>query len=187
MSSRKKKTIIIYLVSFLVSVAFISTSIYKGKNDIDYILKSESYSYLPKEAQNYIKEVYEETGELILTEKNKEENIPYLNPQYVNYLQLSEEKKSNVSLIPNPYSIDYIFAGNGNSSLEFPESYNLENVDGKNYTSPMYNQGSLGTCWAFATIENAESHLMIKKTNHETAIQHDFQLGSWIMRLVQME
>ena len=53
----------------------------------------KSYSYLPEEAKEYIKEKYEETGEVILTEKNKEKNKLYLNPQYVKYLTYSEEEK----------------------------------------------------------------------------------------------
>ncbi len=146
---------------FVSLIGVFSFITFNNSNKIERILKTESYAYLPKAAQNYIKEVYEETGEILLTEKNKEVNEPYLNPNYVTYLQLSDEKKENVSIIPNPYTVDYVFA-KGSASQEFPSVYNLENVDGKNYTSPMYDQGSLGTCWAFATIENAESHLMIK-------------------------
>lgn len=163
MKLKKNKIIVGFIVFSLVLVLLYGIVLYKEKNDIDNILKTKHYSYLPKEAQNYIKEVYEKTGELILTESNKVVNEPYLNPRYVSYLQLSNEQKQNVSLIPNLYSVDYVFAGSDSSNQEFPSSYNLENVDGKNYTSPMYNQGHLGTCWAFATIENAESHLMLQK------------------------
>jgi oligoendopeptidase F len=63
------------------------------KTKIDKVLETSSYSYLPKEAKNFIKEVYEETGEVILTEKNKKSNAPYLNSQYVSYLALSDEEK----------------------------------------------------------------------------------------------
>ena len=105
---------------------------YDYSNNIDRLLKTNEYSYLPVEAKNFINEVYEETGEVVLTEKNKEENVPYLNPQYVTYLQLSDEEKANISLIPNPYKIDYVFS-DISSDQEFPSSYNLENVDGKNY------------------------------------------------------
>lgn len=163
MKLKNKKRIFLIVACMLVIGGEINFINFNRTSKIERILKTESYAYLPKAAQNYIKEVYEETGEVILTEKNKEENVPYLNPKYVSYLQLSSEQKKIVSLIPNPYSVDYVFASSGSSSQGFPRSYNLENVDGKNYTSPMYNQGNLGTCWAFATIENAESHLMIKK------------------------
>ena len=151
--------LIVILPIIVIGLVLYKTNIYD--KDIDRVLKTDAYNYLNSNALNYIKKVYEETGEIILTEKNKKENTPYLNPQYVTYLQLSNKQKESVSIIPTPYSVDYVFLGE-NSGKEFPKSYNLENVDGKNYTSPMYNQGSLGTCWAFATIENAESHLMIK-------------------------
>lgn len=163
---KKIEKILILLIIFIISIVsfgLISNISSSSKiNKIDKILESKDYSYLPKEAKNYIKKVYEETGEVILTEKNKKENEPYLNPLFANYLSLSDEQKGDVSLIPNPYNVDYVLTKSSNS-YEFSESYNLENVDGKNYTSPMYDQGELGTCWAFATIENAESNLMIKK------------------------
>ena len=47
-------TFIILLVAF---VGFLSISNHK----IDIILKTSDYSYLPKEAKNYIKNVYEKT------------------------------------------------------------------------------------------------------------------------------
>ena len=160
--SKKKSVFLILFSLLLVFTIFIVKDNFKSSGKIDKILKSEPYSYLSKAAQAYVKDVYEKTGEIILTEKNKKENVPYLNPQYAAYLQLSNEQKKNISLIPNTYNVDYTFTSEG-SSEELPKTYNLENVDGKNYTSPMYNQGRLGTCWAFATVENAESHLMIKK------------------------
>ena len=171
---KRSKKVVFKVVFLLVFISLSSLFIYKNFNkkdiDIDKILRSESYSYLPKEAKNYIEDVYKETGEIILTEKNKEVNKPYLNPQYVAYLQLSDEKRANVSLLPNPYSVDYLFASTSASySQEYPKTYNLENIDGKNYTSPMYDQGNLGTCWAFAIVENAESHLMIKKNEPRNA------------------
>lgn len=175
---KKKQLALIGVVVLTLTVAgcfLLQGKLLKGKEEyINIVLKTKSYAYLPKAAQNYIKKVYEETGEVILTEKNKEENLPYLNPQYVTYLQLSNEQKKSVSLIPTPYSVDYVFSGES-SSQEFPKSYNLENVDGKNYTSPMYDQGGLGVCWAFATIENAESHLMIK--NNEPQNENSTQFS----------
>ena len=151
--------LIVLVLSIVVSGRVIN---YYSKSKIERVLESSSYDYLPKAAQNYIKDVYEETGEVLLTEENKEVNKPYLNPKYVTYLQLSDEEKESVSIIPNPYTVDYVF-GKESSNQEFPSAYNLENINGNNYTSPMYNQGDLGTCWAFATVQNAESHLMIKK------------------------
>ena len=160
----KRRYVILSGFIFVITLMLVAGIFKKnnGKEYINNVLKQEAYAYLPVEAKDYIKDIYNETGEVILTEKNKEENVPYLNPKYVVYLQLSNKKKKEVSLIPEPYSVDYTFS-NESTSEEFPKTYNLENVNGNNYTSPMYNQGGLGTCWAFATIENAESYLMVKK------------------------
>ena len=69
----KKK---ILLITFTILVICLSLFGYHNltKKDIHKILEKKEYSYLPKEAKNYIEKVYEETGEVPLTEKNKEEN-----------------------------------------------------------------------------------------------------------------
>ena len=100
------KGLFFVLISLLVSVdvyaldnnPFNSTSY----DNIDMILNTEDYSYLPNEAKEYIKTIYNETGEVLLTEKNKEEGKPYLNPKYVVYLTLNEEEKENVGSVPEP-------------------------------------------------------------------------------------
>ena len=74
---------------------------------IDKVLESEEYSYLPDEAKEYVKDAFEATGKVIPTEKNKKDNQAYLNPSYINYLQLSSAERNNVSDIPDPYTIDY--------------------------------------------------------------------------------
>lgn len=165
MKLKKKNKYFLIVVAFVLVIGGLFGFISLNKtNKIERVLKTEYYAYLPKAAQDYIKEVYEETGEVLLTEKNKKENTLYLNPNYVTYLQLSDEEKENVSVLPNPYTVDYTFSSaNDSANQNFPKSYNLENVNGNNYTSPMYDQGNLGTCWAFAMVENAESYLMIKK------------------------
>ena len=165
----KKKNRIFLMVTCVLVIGGLFGFINLNKtNKIERVLKTEYYAYLPKAAQNYIKDVYEETGEVLLTEKNKEVNEPYLNPNYVTYLQLSDEEKEDVSIIPNPYTVDYVFTKES-PSQQFPSVYNLENVNGNNYASEIYDQGNLGTGWAFATLQNAESHLMIKKNEPRNA------------------
>ena len=150
-------SVVLFLFVFITSI---TVSNFLFKTDIDKVLKTISYSYLPKEAKNYIKKVYEESGEIILTEKNKKENLPYLNPKYVVYLSLSDEEKKEVYDIPESYTIDYVYEGN--SSSIFPSKYDLRNVNRNNYITPMQNQGNLGLCWSFSTIEQIESYLMLK-------------------------
>lgn len=162
-----KKKIIIILISILaVGISFYSASILLSKKsdtkiDINKILKEKDYSYLPKEAKEYIESVYKTKGTLLLTEKNKKKNEPYLNPRYVNYLTSSLSEKENTELIPNPTLIERSNYGSVPTE-ELPSKFDLRNVDGKNYVTPVENQGKLDLCWAFASLSQAESYLLVK-------------------------
>lgn len=153
-----KKLVLSVVVVFFV---FIGSFLFiKWFNDtkIDRVLGSESYSYLPKAAKNYIKEVYEETGEIVLTEKNKQANMPYLNSRYVEYLGMSDEEKENIGYVPEVYVFDYDDSKTYGASL--PSSFNLTNYNGESYVSNTTDQGSLGVCWAISAVENVETLLM---------------------------
>ncbi len=159
----KKKTVFLILLGLGLTFTLLFTikDNFKPYSKIEKILKSEAYSYLSPEAKNYIKEVYENSGELILTEKNKKKNEPYLNPKYALYLSLSKEEKKETNLIPSVYVIDFSPSSNYKES-KYPATYNISNINNESYITPMKNQGALGLCWSFATIEQAESLLMIK-------------------------
>ncbi len=104
---RKNLKKLLLIIPIIVLIGIGTIIVFKPKSEIEKVLKTEEYSYLPKAAKNYIERAYKETGEIILTEKNKEENKPYLNPEYIEYLELSEQEKNNVSLIPDSYTIDF--------------------------------------------------------------------------------
>ncbi len=160
----KKNLKIIPIVVLIVVLALMATNNQSPKNkNIQKVLKTEAYSYLSKEAKEYIEEVYQETGTIVSTEKNKEENVPYLNPKYVSYLSLSEEEKEQVEEIPQVYAID--FPSEGSNEI-LPTTYDLRNVNGKNFVSPIRNQDTLDLCWSFTTAEQLESYLMVK--NNQT-------------------
>ena len=151
---------ILFLLVFIVIGTIGGMFLYKNKKDIyvNTILSTSSYSYLPNEAKEYIKEVYEKTGEVILTEKNKKENTPYLNPQYVNYITLSDEDKNSFGDIPMSMIVDYSSRIKKRGVL--PSSYDLRDDNGNNYVTPVRDQGQLGICWAFASAGIAESYLL---------------------------
>lgn len=159
-------TIILLTILMITGSAFTKNNNLE-KINIDEILSKKYYTYLPQEAQEYVKETYEKTGDLILTEKNKKENSPYLNPEYIDYLTLSEEEKKEIDSIPESIIVDYEEPITKQET--YPAKYNLSKVDTNNdgvadanYTTPMKNQADLGICWAMTTIENAETLLMLK-------------------------
>ena len=74
-----KKKVILFSSLFLCILLLIGVVINGNKEtNISSILKTEYYSYLPIDAKEYITQVYEETGKVILTEANKKVNEPYL-------------------------------------------------------------------------------------------------------------
>ena len=170
-----KKSIVpvLTLLVVIITIPILFIVNLKEESTIDTVLSNEYYSYLPVEAKDYIKDVYEETGTIIYTEKNKKRNVPYLNPTYVEYLTLEESEKQNVGLIPNPYVLEYI-PNEASLEIELPSSYDLRNVNGKNFLTPLKNQKSLGICWSIASLEQAESYLMVKSNKSYTSSSQRF-------------
>ncbi len=155
-------SLILIIVTLIGTQFFLSNSISKNINEI---FKTESYSYLPQEAQDYIEQVYSETGEILLTEKNKQKNEYYLNPEYVAYL--ADENKDAYELIPDELITDYVYSNIETATL--PTNFDLRNVNGNNYLTPIKNQGAFGLCWSFASIELAESYDLIKNNKSYTS------------------
>lgn len=161
MRSRVKKITLIFCIVLIVGVLTLFK--YLNSNKIERILKSESYNYLPLEAKKYIEDVYNKTGKILLTEKNKVDEEPYLNPDYVEYLKSGQS--SEYGHIPEIYIIDHLYKddvltkqGDSNEKLSL-SYYNLRD-DG--YITNVYDQGSEGLCWAFSSVTSLESHLAIK-------------------------
>ena len=51
-----------------------------------------------------------------------------------------------------------------------PEEFDWRNVDGKDYLSPIRNQGNCGSCYAFATMAMFESRVRILTNNTKTPV-----------------
>ena len=157
---RKSGHSLVIAFFLLLSVGIIMHFNTSSKESISKVLKTDAYSYLSSEAKEYVKQVYEETGNIILTEKNQEENTPYLNPKYVAYLSASEEEKKEYDNVPVPYILPYQILDEDKAN--YPSKYDLRSISNNSYITPIKDQGNLNLCWDFTAIEQIESYLMVK-------------------------
>lgn len=157
---KRKSKIFLFCLSFFIIFCFILNYKKSSKESIREIFDEDAYSYLSPVVLEYIEDAYDETGEVILTEKNKKENEPYLNPLYIKYLEMSDEEKENVLYVPDKYIVDFNPSISYSSNANLPTKYDLRNVDGKSYISSIKDQGDTEICWAFAAVENVETLLM---------------------------
>ncbi len=155
------KKILICLVGFLIifTITFLVLNNKNNNKSPDDIFATEEYMYLPKEAYNYVVNYYNETGIILRTEKNKEENVPYLNPEYIDYLD-NGSKASESGYIPEVTitDVDYLKVKLGSTAL--PSKYDSRNVDGKSYVTSVKNQSGHGLCWAFSETSVLESKIL---------------------------
>ena len=156
----KKKFLIIISSILIITVAVLfGTSFgYTQNMNIDEILETKAYSYLSPRVKEYIKEYYEETGKVLLTKEIAKEGETYLNPSYIEYLD--SDKKEEYTVVPTSVAYNPKLA---TSTVNYPSSYDLRSVDGKNFVTPNKNQGSEGLCWAYATASLLETHDLISK------------------------
>ena len=85
------------------------------------------------------------------------------NPLWETY---NSKDRSNSNIIiseyvvePDDNVIDRYKWTHGAESV-YPSSYDLRNVGGINYVTPVKNQDTLGICWSFATISSMETYLL---------------------------
>ena len=162
-----KKKKVIFIILILLFMLLIGLTNNKNESmSINEVLSTTNYAYLPEQTREFIKQNYEETGIILRTEKNKVANQPYLNPEYSIYLSLSKEEQQTYDVIPDKTIIDYQYSNTKYllNAENIPEQFDLRNVDGKNYTTPIKDQAGLGLCWAFGTIGQIES-LLLKQNN----------------------
>ena len=157
---KNKKIIITIITLLIISSSFLVFKKEEKKDfiDINEILQSEYYANLPESAKAYIKQRFEETGVVLKVEGNKEKNEPYLNPDYIEYL---ENDDVTYEVVPNDTIIDYIYNEEAATATALPSKFDLRSYNGNNYITPLKNQGSEGLCWAYATAEHLESKIML--------------------------
>ena len=99
-----------------------------------------------------------------------------INPQWLKYIELSEEERKNYGEVPEKYIYKYVSKNKFNNYSNkyksitdvtageiLPNYFNLNNYNGKRYVNPSSkDQSNLGLCWAFATFGTLESNILYK-------------------------
>lgn len=94
------------------------------------------------------------------------EDVENYTNEYRKYLELSNEEKAKLEVIPEKYgttleesnkSKTSAFRTFFNSVSNLPKRYNLA----ENYNIKVENQGEEGNCWTFASLETLETYLQI--------------------------
>ena len=151
---KKKYWIFSIIILFVFIVGFIVLNKEEG---IEKVLTKESYVYLPEVAKKYIVNYYNETGTILKTEKNKTLNEPYLNPDYVKYLELGSSASKDY--VPVDTLVDYDYS-NVKVGATLPSTYDSRNVNGKNYVTSVKDQKSTSLCWDFSVTSVLESKIL---------------------------
>lgn len=91
------------------------------------------------------------------------EELPFksapLNPEFIKYLERVKSGERNYGLMPLPLDLGKHKKEDFKSKIALPYRYDLR--DHALVTS-VKDQGSYGTCWAFATYGSLESHLLVR-------------------------
>ena len=92
------------------------------------------------------------------------EDVANYSELYKQYLELSDEEKEKVDVIPEKYSTSFKQYYNTNAYKKalrntsvLPSRYNLA----EHYNIKVENQGQEGNCWTFASLETLETYLQI--------------------------
>ena len=100
------------------------------------------------------------TETIVSNVKNEKVSMPYINPAWEEYMQLSDEEKEKVEIVPNMVTYTYIPKENlyGNYA-NLQSRFTLRDE----YPTAVKNQKNEGLCWAYAATTMMESNLKVTK------------------------
>ncbi|HPJ27213.1 MAG TPA: C1 family peptidase, partial [Synergistaceae bacterium] len=103
-----------------------------------------------------------------------------LNPEFLTYRQALEsaenQGKAFYGYVPPPLDLSHLRGPvfEGLRTAAYPSTYDLRNVGGQNYVTPVRDQDPFGTCWAFGAIGSLESTTLRNKQGLFAAAVPDF-------------
>lgn len=114
------------------------------------------------------------SGNILANSDLNSEEQKQFSQEYIDYLNLSDEEKSKVEIIPEKYDVDYDeffknydsnYKTDENSSpidevTSIPTSFDLRN----RFKINVENQGQEGNCWIFASLGAMRTHLALKNS-----------------------
>lgn len=130
MIEKKKRITSVLLSTLLISLSVTGNMVYAEEPDTD---ESE------QESDESLSDVISEVGKEVLNA-----NLSYLLPTDEEEVKVIPEEPVDTTKYPKIY----------------PDHFYLNDVDGKNYVSPVKMQNPWGTCWSFAAIAAAETSIM---------------------------
>lgn len=103
-----------------------------------------------------------------------------LNPEFVEYqkrLETAQDREEAFyGYIPAPVDLSHVKGPifEGLQTAAYPSTYDLRNVSGISYVTPVKNQNPFGTCWAFGSLASLESTTLRNKQGLFTAATPDY-------------
>ncbi len=103
-----------------------------------------------------------------------------LNPEFVEYQKRLETAASReepfYGYVPAPVDLSHVKGPifKGLQTAAYPSTYDLRNISGTSYVTPVRNQNPFGTCWAFGTLASLESTTLRNKQGLFTAATPDY-------------
>lgn len=126
------------------------SKLYDGEN---YVLPAGTQYFISKDRISYVLDEY------YLDVYYFKNNDVYIDELYLGWLK-NVENYHYVRELNNFVTISSSQSSSQISSSDLPSAYDLRNVNGKSYVTPVKDQKNSGNCWAFASIAALESFLL---------------------------
>ena len=146
---KKKVLFYVILLPLFITIGVLCINSFDNINNLnDKKTLSINDSNLNDNAKDDIREYNNETGEILVAEKSKENLESYVNPTNVAYLDNSLVNSGLTAVLKS-----------ATRNISLPYKYDLRDVDGVSYVTPFEQQFG-ETCWAYAITGVIESKLL---------------------------